>query len=212
MTACPGKAGHNRHEVKTPGAPGVRAVPTGGARLRGWDCAIISKTGLDVLGRMGLGLYGLGRAALCRLGLGRMGLGRARRAMRPVSGLCLAVIAGTVGTGGALATPVVNGADLPVLHHDVIAEPPVYRYRFVLPDLGAPGRGYADLSAVMTELCADFALPHIRAEIPESEADPERVIVTLMSAPVEFGVMRPDVTQFFESFRVENDLCIWEAF
>jgi hypothetical protein len=38
------------------------------------------------------------------------------------------------------------------------------------------------------------------------------VVISLMQSPVDFGVMTPDVVQFFESFTIENDLCIWEAF
>jgi hypothetical protein len=33
-----------------------------------------------------------------------------------------------------------------------------------------------------------------------------------MSEPTDFGVMDPSVMQFFESYTIENGLCIWEAF
>ena len=91
--------------------------------------------------------------------------------------------------------------------HDMIAEPPTYRMRYVIKGLGGPGKGFADLSDHMAHLCQD-ALPYLR----ESGHVPERVVITLMSRPVTYGVADPGAVQFFESYLIENDLCIWEAF
>jgi hypothetical protein len=108
----------------------------------------------------------------------------------------------------ALAEPVTLDSGLQVTWHDVIAEPPTWRMRYVAPDLVRDGRVYADVADDMQRLCDGDALQRVTAF---GEA-PQRVVITLMSQPVEFGVMTPDVRQFFESYRVENGLCIWEAF
>jgi len=34
----------------------------------------------------------------------------------------------------------------------------------------------------------------------------------LSDRAVPFGESAPDVTQFFESYRIENDVCVWEMF
>jgi hypothetical protein len=40
----------------------------------------------------------------------------------------------------------------------------------------------------------------------------DRVIVTMMSAPLPRGMVDPDVTQFFGLYSVADGTCIWEAF
>ena len=39
-----------------------------------------------------------------------------------------------------------------------------------------------------------------------------RVVVSLAERETEFGASTPGLRQFFEAFRVENNLCIWEGF
>ena len=41
---------------------------------------------------------------------------------------------------------------------------------------------------------------------------PDRIVVELMSAPVDRGQATPGIAQFFETFRPESPLCIWELF
>jgi hypothetical protein len=92
--------------------------------------------------------------------------------------------------------------------HDVIDENPLFRVRFVAPDIGTPGAEFADLVDDLETLCSTIALPHLKAQ----GFAPQQIVVALMKKPVEFGVMSPNITQFFESYRIENDLCIWEVF
>ncbi|WP_141135782.1 DUF6497 family protein [Antarctobacter heliothermus] len=92
--------------------------------------------------------------------------------------------------------------------HDIIAQPPVWRVRYIAPNLSQDGVLYADVAGDMELLCTQDALVRIAGE----GGAPSQIVITLMSAPVVFGEMTPGVTQFFESYSVESDLCIWEAF
>ena len=40
---------------------------------------------------------------------------------------------------------------------------------------------------------------------------PARVIVSMSDRPTEFGAAVPEATQFFEAYRIEKGVCIWEG-
>ena len=120
----------------------------------------------------------------------------------------IAVIATLFGCAVAAGEPFETGSGVAYQFHDIIDEAPVWRLRFVVDGLGQAGLTYAELADELAVLCDAYALP----KISEAGGDPERVVITLMSKPVEFGVMDPETTQFFESFTIEDASCIWEAF
>lgn len=91
---------------------------------------------------------------------------------------------------------------------DVVDESPLYRVRYVAPGIGPDGVSFDAVSEDMERLCTTHALPYLRAR----GVAPATIVIALMQEPVEFGVMSPNVIQFFESYRIENDLCIWEIF
>lgn len=115
-------------------------------------------------------------------------------------------------TGPVVADPTVLPSGFHVEHFDTIREEGdqgvVMRVRFVAQGLGGDGADYASLAPDMEHLCQVFA-PRLAAETGEI---PRRIVVSLMSEPTEFGIANPQVTQYFESYLVENGLCIWEAF
>jgi hypothetical protein len=41
---------------------------------------------------------------------------------------------------------------------------------------------------------------------------PDLVVIEMMASPVERGVSAPEVPQFFEQYRLEGPVCIWELF
>lgn len=41
---------------------------------------------------------------------------------------------------------------------------------------------------------------------------PDWVVIEMMEAPVERGVTTPQVRRYFENYRLEGPLCIWELF
>jgi hypothetical protein len=134
-------------------------------------------------------------------------------------GLCAAAgiaVAGLLALASLLPAPALAqedaGFDLPsglaARYLDRIDESPVWRYRYVAPALAGESVDFDTVSGDMEVLCATHALPQLRHEAHS----PSRIIVTLMSEKADFGVMSPDVRQFFESYSVEDDLCIWEVF
>ena len=113
------------------------------------------------------------------------------------------------------ADPVAVPSGQPVTLQDVIwseAGPAglALRFRFVAPQIARNG-GTVDFelaSADMRDLCQTFALPRIAEFGPA----PQQIIISLAESPLPFGEAAPEVTQFFEAYRVENGTCIWEMF
>lgn len=83
-------------------------------------------------------------------------------------------------------------------------EGPLARFRYVAAELDR--FGFAGVEEDFPVLCADVVLPWAALHAPVA-----RVVISMASAPVEFGTNAPDVTQFFEVFRLEPTACIWEG-
>jgi hypothetical protein len=83
------------------------------------------------------------------------------------------------------------------------------RFRFLAPEI-APGGGveFETAAADMQHLCNSYALPRIADQGPH----PEQVIISLSDVAVPFGEAAPEATQFFESYRIEEGVCVWEMF
>ena len=84
-----------------------------------------------------------------------------------------------------------------------------YRFRFVAPGLAArdsvdPVKTEAD----MAHLCQFFAIPKLANTGPR----PNRIVISLADRETEFGMANPDATQVFESYSLDGEACIWEAF
>ena len=80
------------------------------------------------------------------------------------------------------------------------------RIRYVAPGITRENR--ADIQDDFQALCLSQAVPHR----PVTRMAVSQAVISIAAAPVEFGVQTPDVAQFFEAFRIENDQCIWEEF
>ncbi len=81
------------------------------------------------------------------------------------------------------------------------------RFRFVAPGIGRAGTedgGYDDMSY----LCDEFALSYLSAR----DLAPDRVVISLADRVVPFGSSDPEATQYFGSFRIQDDRCIWEEY
>lgn len=81
------------------------------------------------------------------------------------------------------------------------------RFRYVMPDL-AQGVDYDAVQMDFVTLCDSAALPMLR----DAGEEVARVVVSLMDRPVEFGASDPQAVQFFETFSVQDNRCIWEEF
>ncbi|MDU8913246.1 DUF6497 family protein [Aestuariicoccus sp. MJ-SS9] len=127
--------------------------------------------------------------------------------MRPAL-LLAALTVGPAFADGALAVP----SGMPVTFHEMLWDQPgqglTYRFRFVAPEIGPGGRAFEEVALDMEHLCQTYALPKLAAIGPK----PAQIVISLAQKSVEFGQPAPDVPQFFEAYRVEDDTCIWEVF
>lgn len=129
-------------------------------------------------------------------------------ANKPVSYVCALFLAVPVFASEPLAVP----SGQPVTFHEMLWDRPgsglVYRFRFIAPEIGEEGRAYEDVEADMHHLCEDFAVDRIASTGPQ----PSQVVISFSQSETEFGVADPDVTQFFEAYRIEDETCILEFF
>lgn len=94
----------------------------------------------------------------------------------------------------------------PVTLYDVrVDEDGTTRWRFLAPEVR--DLGFEAVLDDMQVLCETFVLPSL-----EGEEDGERMIVSLMDRPVEFGKITPDARQHFEVYTLRDGACIWEMF
>ena len=94
----------------------------------------------------------------------------------------------------------------PVELYDVLVdEDGTTRWRFLAP--GVRGLDANAVLADMQALCDGFVIPSM-----DSIEEGERVIVSLMDRPVEFGKITPEARQHFEAYRLESGACVWEIF
>ncbi len=124
--------------------------------------------------------------------------------------IALAVTSGCQDESAAGPTvEVPSGRELSLI--DVITNAPgpegaSARFRFL-----APGLMSEDMEAAFADMqivCDNFALERTEGMVPE----PQQIIISFASAEVPFGEPAPDVVQFFESFRIEDEACVWEVF
>lgn len=80
------------------------------------------------------------------------------------------------------------------------------RLRYVAPALTRDA--FADVEGDFEALCLSQAVPYV----PVSGDVADEAVISIASEPVEFGTNAPNTVQFFESFRLQDGTCIWEAF
>ena len=80
------------------------------------------------------------------------------------------------------------------------------RFRFLAPDLTSEDAEAA--AADMQVVCDSFARERTEGMVPA----PQQIVISFANAAVPFGEAAPDVVQFFESYRIEGDACVWEVF
>jgi len=122
---------------------------------------------------------------------------------------------GSVGAAAAeaLGTPVMAPSGFDVTPHEVLYEEHPYSgetlivVRLVAPAIASRVLA-ADLQADMEWACETWGLP--AAQALSSAAD--QIIVELMAELVPRGETAPETRRFFETYRPENGLCIWELF
>jgi hypothetical protein len=84
------------------------------------------------------------------------------------------------------------------------------RFRFIAPEISGTG-GTVDTETALADmlwLCQNYALPRIAQPGPM----PSQIVISLADAPVPFGEARPEVTQLFEAYSLQDGQCVWEVF
>lgn len=81
------------------------------------------------------------------------------------------------------------------------------RFRFHTPEIGA-GFGYAEVFDDFQILCDEQVMPALTL----NNLNPSQIVLSMSAADIPFGEDDPSVLQFFEVFRPQNDICIWEEF
>ncbi|MCC7322101.1 MAG: hypothetical protein IT542_14115 [Rubellimicrobium sp.] len=117
--------------------------------------------------------------------------------------MALAVV---LAAGPAAAEGVPSG--LGVTLYDLVIEPEagIARFRFVAPDLGS--LPFAQVAADLPWLCAQVALPELRANGWEAR----QVVISIGEREVPMGEMDAGVLQYFEGFAIGQGDCVLEVF
>lgn len=84
------------------------------------------------------------------------------------------------------------------------------RFRFLAPAIGRNGGtvGPEAAAADMDFLCESYALERISEMGPQ----PQQIIISMSDMDVPFGETRPDATQFFNSYSIEDGTCVWDVY
>lgn len=105
---------------------------------------------------------------------------------------------------GAMATPLDQ-----IFEEDTAT----LRLRYVVPQLAEPAALYlADGERVFADMrfLCDMAAATTLGDANPQEDGWRGAVITLMSAPLEFGQRDPDVVQVFEAFVFAMDGCDWD--
>lgn len=84
------------------------------------------------------------------------------------------------------------------------------RFRYLTPQIadGAAKIGFSVAGEDMMHLCQSFALSYIE----QYALDGDKIVISFMDRITEFGTPDPDAIQYFEQFRPENGICMWDEF
>lgn len=128
----------------------------------------------------------------------------------PALPLAGAVLLAPMGASAQIIAP----SGQPLTLHEIVQEDIAWSdetqlvLRLVAPMLLAQSPSDAELNVDTQWLCETLA----PEKIAQTGATPDWVIVELMASPAPRGIPTPEITRVFDSYRLENDLCIWELF
>ena len=83
------------------------------------------------------------------------------------------------------------------------------RFRFIAPQIARDTGAIDSVQAGpdMAFLCEAVAAPYIA----QYELAGDVIVISMSDRRAEFGAADPDMTQFFELYRLKNNTCIWEG-
>lgn len=89
---------------------------------------------------------------------------------------------------------------------EVILEPNMGRFRFVLPQVG-DRVFFEDIVDDLDYVCAQVALP----ALTQAGSGVTQLVISVSASEVPFGEAT-EIVQYFQPFRREGDACVWEEF
>ena len=112
--------------------------------------------------------------------------------------------------GPVLAQDVAVPSGITVGLFDVILEQstPTARFRFLAPEIQKDTVDFATVADDFQYLCDNVVRPAL-AQNDWTEGD---IVISYSAAELPFGEIAPDVTQFFQPFRLTEDGCQWEDY
>ncbi len=103
--------------------------------------------------------------------------------------------------------PVPSGQPVSFLQFISEQDGKLLRFRFLTPQIGT-AFDYGAVAGDFQALCDDQVMPAIAT----NNLEPTQIVLSMSASDIPFGEDDPSVLQFFEIFRPENGLCIWEEF
>ncbi len=125
----------------------------------------------------------------------------------PLAGLVALVPLGAV---GAVSAP----SGQPVTLHELVTEQNPWSgetqlvVRLITPMIAADSLSDGAILEDMGWACRTWGQPAARQRADATDW----VVVEMMAAPAPRGTATPEIRRFFETYRLEGDLCIWELF
>ncbi len=82
-------------------------------------------------------------------------------------------------------------------------------FRFVAPALGqVDGPRHGDIETDFQHLCDSYAAQTLVAQ----STHVDQIVISFADRELEFGETAPQAVQYFEAFRLQDGVCIWEVF
>lgn len=127
---------------------------------------------------------------------------------RPIiaASICVFAIL-TAMTAMAQVISVPSGQPLSFLEFISERDGEVVRFRFLTPEIGKT-YVYGDIIGDFQVLCDEQVMPVLEVNAME----PRQIVLSMSAVDIPFGEDNAEVLQFFEIFRPEGGICIWEEF
>ncbi len=130
-----------------------------------------------------------------------------------IRALAVLLLALPGGAGAASDDAITLPSGRQVVLHEVLSDEIMdqtwMRFRFIAPWLDKVGEADAQTDeADMDALCDGFAVTYLARR----GVTPYRVVISVAREALPFGVSDPDVPQYFGSYRLEGDICMWEEY
>ena len=123
--------------------------------------------------------------------------------------LCLLAGQGAFASEELIEVPSGQPVALQEVLIDDLGEETWLRFRFIAPQIARNGGtvDYTQAEMDFEYLCEALVLPYMS----DFELKGDVIVVSLSDRATQFGEPDPEATQFFEAFRVVDEICIWEG-